>query len=245
MNIRQISDAIWFVILIIDIVVRLIATFFITTVDTIKYEVFGIEISTGPDMYISGRSSVGTTDGENRCNILISSDKDVFDINDVTVEVGYGTFYIDEKEKYENEAYSDVYFALYVCNEEYSYRVTQTRDNYQYIPPDTYLLLDVPKGEGYNTDYAYDYDGDFLRYDVEYKCKKTLTIPKEVFSGSEGTVTFTFAGFLYYPENPYQKEPKPYYSCVNNTYSIDLDYKLIDGNTVDLQFDNEKTQSIY
>lgn len=244
---RNILDTVTFVFVFIAMIFGLISSVFEMGIDMFKYALFGIEPSPGPDVYMSGRSSVvakGDVSADNKCKLLVSSDKDVFDINDVTLDIEYGTFYVDAKDKYADEKYRDAYFAIYVCDHRYTERVIQTRDNYQYVPPDTYLLVDIPKGEEYNTDYAYDYSG-FITYNVKYKCKKTVTIPKEVFTQREGTVNFIITGFLYYPELQINYQTMPGYSCSENFYRVELNYKITDENTVDFHFKNEDRQGIF
>ncbi|MBQ3017061.1 MAG: hypothetical protein IJD79_09815 [Clostridia bacterium] len=200
--------------------------------NTAKYDVLGFE-RPPITVFSSGSSQLGmisfSDSGMQR--ILVESDKDLFDIDDVSLEVKYGTYLIDEKEKYENKYYDNDFFALYACEEKYQYGIASIDINDYKSIPNWYYLFEVPMGVAFKEEYSFDLKGLFKK--IEYQRRVTIKIPKEIFSEEKGVFYLKFMPLEYYGAGLSNSFGHGY------SYDVRFSYEKMGENTVDLFFRNE------
>ena len=198
--------------------------------DAIRY------VLDSPSSYTAGDSIIPKNDSHDQ-KIKVLSVKDKFDVNDVVLEISYGTHFIGEKEKHEeNKEYTA--FMIYVTDERFAHyfdtiteqALDESNDN---------LILYIPPEKAFNDEYGYDLNKKLLSDEIEYNNVSTIKIPRDIFKEQAGTLSVIFNSYSYVGENsPYAPEILYAYSGKGNL--INISYRMIDENTVDLQFENER-----
>lgn len=233
MNIVKIVDALAYVIFVFIVIIGVIVSGIEVGVDLIKYNVFGLEKPIDPE-YSSGMVKINNFSDSYPYGLKLraASDSDVFDVNDVTLDIYYGTFLIDEGAKYKTEEFQYDLVAFYVCDGGYEVELNMETTDYKSIR-DAYFVFDIPIGNVYKDEYAYDLDDGYFYDDIVYKCKTNITIPSEFFNKNSDYFSLVFREYKY-------DEKGLVYIPRGQQRRIEISYKILDENTVDLQFDSEK-----
>ena len=134
------------------------------------------------DTSISNSTSNNIQNGEASPWLYMSvkSDDYTFDLNDVTLTFYYGSFFIDPEFHRENS--TDVpYFDLYLKNDE------GNEIHYKHV--DENLISYEYRSEGV-------YDENYKTIGYRHTHSEQITIPRELFTKEQGTVSFAIYGYM-------------------------------------------------
>lgn len=147
-----------------------------------------------------------------------SSDKDSFDINDVTLTFYYGDSYssgVEADLSFRSYPIFDVYFTHFNQGKYDKYLVKHVEENFVSEKYRCFLTHDYI--------YAIYYGGYVLDIvDVQYNHSEEFTIPKEVFIKESGVIFFRVKG-----DNVRDNDPR-----MEHMAGIDIYYKIVDGRVI-------------
>ena len=160
----------------------------------------------------------------------VKASTDIFPVDNVTLELYYGLYnqaYEPYDAVYTHFDGEEVLFAIYVCDgsEKLSIIYPMKIDDYKTIENHTYLK-GISYEEAFTSEYGYTVNED----GVHYNHQEMITIPEMVFSEKKGKILIKICSF-----NP--DENGETYSTAESPSVIDLDYEMIDENTVRIIFD--------
>ena len=129
--------------------------------------------------------------------LMLKSDKDTFSIDDVTMDLSYGFYDIDELEGRYNgdifhfypklEGYKKPFFCMYVWEEDGYARfsgITEPGTDYKQIE-NRYFIKEFSFESVWKREYGY---GIGFFNSITFKHKEKFTFPKEVFSKERGEI---------------------------------------------------------
>ena len=167
----------------------------------------------------------------------VKSNKNIFKVDDVNVELYYALYRNDEegdtrKVGYRQVPYDNIVFGIYISNLKDSYEVVNLNNiqdcaDYKQLSKEIFIK-DITEEEAFDAEYSYGYSHVFDR--MLYKHHETINIPKEFFEKEEGLVLIRLVSFI----TPNERSDK--YLTMNYAYII-LNYEYIDENTVKLEFE--------
>jgi hypothetical protein len=184
------------------------------------------------DAYIWGDRALGFPKRQH-LNALLKSDKNEFDINDVTLDFYYCFYCLDEQTMEEaqilhhyetSEGYWESNFAIYLNN----------GDGLDFEMGDKYCIIDcenkvnaelykyITFTEAFKTNYGYT-TNDFTSV-INYTHSERITIPSEYFDSSNESICIYVVQFSNYVENDML--------FVESKTSIEIRYELQDNNKV-------------
>jgi len=167
----------------------------------------------------------------------VKSNKNIFKVDDVNVELYYALYRNDEegdtrKVGYRQVPYDNIVFGIYISNLKDSYEVVNLNNiqdcaDYKQLSKEIFIK-DITEEEAFDAEYSYGY-GHFLG-NILYKYHETINISKELFVGEEGMILIRLVSFM----APNERSDK--YVTMKYAYII-LNYEYIDDNTVKLEFE--------
>ena len=178
-----------------------------------------------PELYTWGNEGLGFPSYQD-LNALLTSPKNEFDINDVTLDFYYCFYCLDDetleesKEKHTGSLKYDYFYAIYIGNFSLDFELGNESYIFDYEKVNALLYKRITLDESYETNYGYTTNGRYINYNHVEK----LTIPSEYFSSSLNSVSIHVIQFAH------NLEMDVYYFTPFST-SITLDYK-INGNKV-------------
>ena len=164
--------------------------------------------------------------------IGVKSETDVFDIDNVTLDLYYSFWDIDYCQKYKTppknsyifaDMGDDIIFGMYFCDSESYDDVCNDEFISNYMNIDGhYYVKSISDEEAFTEEYG---------FQSGKKCNHSekITIPKEIFSKEKEYLVIKIIGF----QEPLT-EGGEYYT--NRSGYIDLEYRKIDENTVQIDF---------
>ena len=165
-----------------------------------------------------------------------TASSEFFEIDDVTFDLYYGLYNIDEYKKtgykpqntYQRFVDDKIFFGLYVCDSEYFYDVHNDLEFPDYTIIDNYYFIrKISEEEAFSGEYGY--TKNYWK-GITYNHCETITIPSEIFSKESGVFVIKIVGFI----EPYG-EIDNYYT--STTGYIDFKYQVIDETTVQVMFE--------
>ncbi|MBQ3000415.1 MAG: lipoprotein [Oscillospiraceae bacterium] len=177
----------------------------------------------------------GYTFTPNSAMLAIRSDTDIFQKDDVTFDLYYGTYNAESAKKYNQDprgayaasafADSKLIFALYICDADVQ-KITECAD-YKEID-NHYFVREMSEEEALSEEYSFtmSYWKDVIFGEgITYNHSEEITIPAELFTEDSGRLSICLAAF-HEPVN----DGDNYHPTI--TYRIDFSYRVIDGTTV-------------
>ncbi len=168
------------------------------------------------------------------------SNTDIFNIDDVTFELLYGThankyigrqdlkYYEAEDYPYYNDTkYGGYVFAIYVCRYEYMYEFPKCLDEISNASNHDFLTK-IPESEVFSENYGYILRQNILLKNFYFKHKEEITIPKEYFDKQSGEFIIKIFCILNNSEDNT-------YESAEHTYII-LNYEKVDEDTIKIDF---------
>ena len=193
------------------------------TVRYIRYEKKQHEICEG----------FGTASQNGPIKMGMKSKTDTFKVDDVTFDIYYGMY--EEGDETPQGSYKKddekPFFAMYI--QEYNNRTYEENDgpddicnNYRKING-YYFIKEISNEEAFSGDYAYTLKDGFIADDIEYKHHETITIMKELFSKSNGTIIIRIYTIIPIESDEYR---------ISRGGCIELDYEFISEGTVRIEY---------
>lgn len=167
---------------------------------------------------------------ESETTFGLKSDKDVFPINDVTMDLYYGLYdkaYEPYGSTYRHFEGEEIFFAIYACDqsEELSIINPMTFDDYKEIENHIYMKS-ISYEDAFTEEYGYHID----KKGIHYNHQETFTFPAELFTKDKGKVMIKICSF-----NP-NTDGKTYETAVPPS-TLELRYEMVDDETVRIIFD--------
>ena len=181
----------------------------------------------------------GYTFTPNSAMLAVRSDTDIFPINDVTLDLYYGTYDIDYCEKYNADpehfygvtTFQDapILFGLYICDASFYTHLLKTKEFSDFRAIDNFVFVrELSSEEAFSKEYGFtmSYWKDvFSGQGITYNHCEKITIPAELFTGDCGTLHIQLVSF-HAPTKP----DGSYYA--SHLGDIALEYQVIDKNTI-------------
>ena len=160
----------------------------------------------------------------------LKADKDVFPINDVTMDLYYGLYDKDNEphgSTYRHSEGEEFFFAIYVCDakEELSIYYPMDFNDYQEIENHIYMKT-ISYEDAFSEEYGYHID----RKGIHYNHQETFTFPAEVFTENKGKVMIKICSF-----NPSEEDKT--FGTASPPSKLELRYEMVDDETVRIIFD--------
>ena len=167
----------------------------------------------------------------------VKSNKNIFKVDDVNVELYYSLYENDEegesrKNAYGQEPYDKFILGMYMSNINDSYEVVNLNniyecEDYKKLSKEIFIK-EITEEEVFDKDYSYGFSHIFSK--MFYKHHETINLPKDLFVEEEGMILIRLVSFI----TPNERSDK--YVTMKYAYII-LNYEYIDDNTVKLEFE--------
>ena len=161
--------------------------------------------------------------------IGVKSETNTFSIDNVTFDLYYGFYDVnesidDEKRRYGELVYQKMFFAIYIHD---SYAKVHRAYNADYKSIEEYYFVkEISEEEAFSKEYGY-IDGGRWK-GTEYNHKEMFTIPKEFFKENAGRVEIEVLCFYQISDTE-----KPFVTSKNR--HMKLSYKKLNENTVEIK----------
>ena len=176
-------------------------------------------------------------------HFVATSNKTIFNKNDITFNIAYATHQIQEsnpKESYPNNYGNNpiMYFGVYICPKAKTSKDFWEFENYQYTNIyslqniDGYTFVNgITDEQAFTNEYALIPTPFFISDGSIYNHTEDITIPPEYITEKYGAFVLKFICFCY-------SEKTNSYQCIF-VRAIDFNYEELDDNTVKIKFEKK------